>query len=223
MDEEIITKQNWAIAYHEAGHVLGFRLAGTKIKTATILPSRHYEGHVQGEWTRLEESVVCDCLGHAAELEFGVYNGWGGHSSDYQHAEERLKDPIRWARSKAWALAHNYIHTENRFPYEWEGKTEYRYTKGEVMSLFNRSDFRLYADYRDWRKATRIAKAEWKPAFDKAVRKARHLANKHHAYIQQVAELLMQHDTLTDDQIPQLRGGYESSHLQIHELQRLGK
>lgn len=208
MNEEIYTKQKWAIAVHEAGHVLGFRLAGTPIKEATIIASRSYDGHVvASDYTKTEDSVVCDCLGHAAELEFGVYNGWGGHGSDYEHAAERLKDPIKWDRSKAWALAHGYVYKENQFPYEWEGKTEYRYVKGEVMHLYNRFDFRLYADYRDWRKATRVVKKDWKPEFDKLVRRARRLAKKHHDYIQKVAELLMIHNTLTDDQIPQLQEG----------------
>lgn len=206
MNEEIYTKQKWAIAYHEAGHVLGFRLAGTKIEKATIIPSRHFDGHVQGEWCKTEDSVVCDCLGHAAELAFGVYNGWGGHTSDYEQAEERLKDPIKWARSKAWALTHGYVHRETTY-YEYEGKQEVRDKEGDPKFLYSRFDFRLNADYRDWRKATRIAKAEWKPAFDKAVRKARRLAKKHRAYIELVAGLLMEHNTLTDDQIPQLRGG----------------
>ncbi len=207
MNEEIYTKQKWAIAYHEAGHVLGFRLAGTKIKEATILPSRHYDGHVvANEYTKIEDGVVCDCLGHAAEVEFGVYNGWGGHGSDYEHAEERLKDPIKWARSKAWALAHGYVHEETTY-YEYEGEQHIRDEAGKPKFLYNRFDFRLGADYRDWRKVTRIAKKDWKPEFDRLVRKARRLAKKHHAYIQQVAELLMQHNTLTDDQIPQLQEG----------------
>jgi len=50
----------------------------------------------------------------------------------------------------------------------------------------------------------RVTKAEWLPVFHSYRRKARRLGKKHRAWIEQVAKLLMEHGTLTSDQIPQL-------------------
>jgi hypothetical protein len=60
-----------------------------------------------------------------------------------------------------------------------------------------------YVSYRrDWMKAVRVTKSEWKPKFNKYVRKARRVAKKHRAYIEMVARLLTEKSTLTDAEIP---------------------
>jgi hypothetical protein len=51
-------------------------------------------------------------------------------------------------------------------------------------------------------KAVRVMKSEWKPKFDKYVRKARRVARKHRAYIEMVARLLTEKGTFTDAGIP---------------------
>jgi hypothetical protein len=62
----------WSVAVHEAGHCLGARLAGVKITSATIEPSRHFEGQVRSARSYWESDVISDLLGHQAELEFGL-------------------------------------------------------------------------------------------------------------------------------------------------------
>jgi integrase len=57
---------------------------------------------------------------------------------------------------------------------------------------------------KEWRKAIRVPKSEWKPKFDSLRRKARRLARKHREWIERVAKLLMEKRTLTDKEIPQL-------------------
>jgi hypothetical protein len=190
------------IAVHEAGHVLGCRLAGVKIKEATIVPKGLCNGYVKpadpfrGE-DFLRNDAICNLLGHAAELEFGITWGYG-HYKDYERATKQIKESLKWQRSDAWAVAHRYW----RDKYEdgkWVGKVV-----GEPAYLYERDQFNLNADYRDWRRATRIFKKEWQPEFNRLRSKARRLAKKHHQYLLTVANLLLEHKSLSDGEIPQL-------------------
>lgn len=189
----------WKVAVHEAGHCLGNRLAGTAITSATIIPtSRWCDGSVTSkEWMKREDDVISSLLGHAAELEFGFDGFTFGHLPDYEHAANRLKATVKWRKSDDWALAHGYV--EN----------------GKPRFLFHRIDFMTRprggagggsasVDYKSWRGATRVTKKEWKPEFNRMRQRARRVAKKHHAYIEHVANLLMEHKTLTDDMVPQL-------------------
>jgi len=201
------TRRKRATALHEAGHTLGNRLAKIPIETATIVPCRKYDGHVKGGGlAKYEEQAVIDLLGHAAELEFECYEGSKFYfevTSDYAQALENIKRPLKNQRSEAWALANGYVHREPAY-YEHEGEQRVLHKVGDPKWLFNRFDFRCREHYRSWMKATRLKKSDWKPLYDAARRKARRLAKQYRAYIERVAELLLQHETLTDDMIPQL-------------------
>lgn len=67
------------------------------------------------------------------------------------------------------------------------------------MMKFKRHGVEMYSQ-----KKVRIAKAEWKPAFDRYVRKARRLARKHRGFIERMALLLVTERTLSDSDIPRL-------------------
>jgi hypothetical protein len=96
----------WISAIHEGGHCLGVRLGGRRIKKATIVPSKTFDGCVTHDFDiskpyldggyRIEEYL----LGHAAEVEFGYTHGIG-HEYDYQQVREMLKAPIKHAKSEA--------------------------------------------------------------------------------------------------------------------------
>jgi hypothetical protein len=100
--------RRWITAIHEAGHVLGERLMGSKIKEATILPTRRFDGQVTPEIDLQnyrydhEGTIICLLLGHLAELEFG-YRREYGHGSDYAKVEKMLKERIKGEKSKAWS------------------------------------------------------------------------------------------------------------------------
>jgi hypothetical protein len=199
----------WTTAVHEAGHVLGARLGKRFIKNATIVPSKKFLGRVrsvpdldkpykEAHAYSIEEWL----LGHAAVVEFGIDHVDGyGHSYDYEQVAKMLKEPIRDAKSKAWAertgiYGRCVVGGEERkhTPYTtWDIRPRYSYVNGKTIN-----------HVKDWQKSVRVTKSEWKPEFDKQVRKARRLAKQYRAYIERVAELLLQHETLTDDMIPQL-------------------
>lgn len=202
------TRRKRATALHEAGHTLGYRLANIPIDRATIVACKKFNGHVKGDGrAKYEDEAVIDLMGHAAELEFGCYEGsdfdFEG-TSDHEQALKNIKNPMKDERSKVWALANGYIHTEDEPYMVIDGEMNYFHRKGDPKFLFNRWDFRMNSHYRSWLKATRLKKSEWKPKYDAVRRKARRLAKQYRAYIERVAELLLQHETLTDDMIPQL-------------------
>ena len=63
----------------------------------------------------------------------------------------------------------------------------------------------VFVDHiKDWKKCTCVTKVEWKPEFDRYVRKARALAKKYREWIERVAKLLVEKRTLTDRDIPPL-------------------
>jgi ATP-dependent Zn protease len=63
----------------------------------------------------------------------------------------------------------------------------------------------VFVDHiKDWKKCTRVTKAEWQAEFDNHLRKARRLARKRREWIERVAKLLMEKRTLTDEDIPPL-------------------
>lgn len=179
----------WITAVHEAGHCLGARLAKSEITEATIIPKgsgmRASEGHIRSTTIAWEDAITEFLLGHAAEVEFGYPYGIG-HGSDYERAEKELKDMLKRPKRQVWNRANGYKE-EDRTPI-----------------LGARWEFRTNAMWQDWKKTTRLTNAEWKPEFDKRVRRARRLAKKYRAWIEQVAKLLMEKRTLTNEQIPQL-------------------
>lgn len=199
----------WTTAVHEAGHVLGARLGRRTIKKATIVPSKKFLGCVSSETDidkpyketqayRMEEWL----LGHAAVVEYGIDDIDGhGHDYDYEQVAKMLKEPIRDEKSKAWSERtgiygrHVLDGVEHKHtPYStWDINPRWKYEDGKPINLV-----------KDWKKSVRVTKAEWKPEFDKQVRKARRLAKKYRNYIKVVADLLMEHETLTDEEIPQL-------------------
>jgi hypothetical protein len=190
--EEMQQHNDWITAIHEAGHVLGARLAGSEIYEATIVPSKRFHGYVKANtFLYSEEGMVEFLLGHAAELEFG-FDSWGeGH--DYAQVEKALKDPIRWRKSKAWAKANDQKETFIVSCWQISPRSRWDAKTGQHVSLV-----------KEWRKAVRVSKKEWKPEFGRLRRKARRLARKHRAYIEKVARLLVEKRTLTGKEIPQL-------------------
>jgi hypothetical protein len=99
--------RKYITAIHEAGHVLGERLMGGKIKEATILSSYRYLGQVKPEFDLKacidwKGTIIRLLLGHAAELEFG-YRSEYGHGSDYAKVEKMLKEDIKGEKSKTWS------------------------------------------------------------------------------------------------------------------------
>jgi hypothetical protein len=197
----------WCTAVHEAGHCLGARLGGRKIKEATIVPSKKFEGCVSHEIDihqpypteyQMEEWL----LGHAAEVEFG-FTGGIGHEYDYEQAAELLKAPIKRAKSLAWSertdiwgstLNHITNEYEEHPVYStWDIRPRYSYVNGKTVN-----------HVKDWQKSVRVTKAEWQPEFDKYVRKARRLAKKYRAWMERVAKLLLEKRTLTDREVPPL-------------------
>ena len=194
----------WTTAVHEAGHVLGARLGGRRIKSATIVPTKKFLGCVNSEHDldkpyvgeyRIEEWL----LGHAAVVEFDVHEIDGdGHDFDYKQVAEMLKAPIKSAKSKAWSERTGIwgkLGNHKHAPYStWDINPRWGYTKdGKTVNYV-----------KDWQKSVRVTKAEWQPEFDKYVRKARRLARKYRAWIERIARLLMEKRTLTDKDIPRL-------------------
>ena len=195
----------WITAIHEAGHCLGARLGGRCITKATIVPGKKFDGCVHSEHD-ISKPVVSTyfieewLLGHAAEVEFGFTFGIG-HDWDYDHVVEMLKAPIKSEKSKAWSERTGIwgkLGSHMHAPYStWDINPRYRYenVKGKLV----------FVDHiKDWLKSVRVTKAEWKPEFDRYVRKARRLARKYRAWIERVAKLLMEKRTLTDNEIPPL-------------------
>jgi len=197
----------WITAIHEAGHCLGARLGSRKIKEATIVSSKRFDGCVANKFEPsqpysskylIEEWL----LGHAAEVEFG-FTGGTGHEYDYKQVVEMLKAPIKSAKSKEWSertgiWGRSLNHITNQYEEcpvysTWDIRPRYSYVNGKTVN-----------HVKDWRKSVRVTKAEWKPEFDKYVRKARALAKKHRTWIERVAKLLMEKRTLTDEDIPTL-------------------
>jgi ATP-dependent Zn protease len=192
IDQERQKRHDWITAIHEAGHVLGARLAGSEIYKATIVPSKRFDGCVKANtFSHSEEGMVEFLLGHAAELEFG-FASWGeGH--DYVQVEKALKDPIKWRKSEAWAKTNNQKETFIVSGWQINPRSRWDAKTGQHVSLV-----------KEWRKAVRVSKKEWKPEFDRMRRKARRLARKHRDWIERVAKLLMEKRTLTDKEIPEL-------------------
>ena len=199
----------WTTAIHEAGHCLGARLGGRRVKKATIVPSKKFEGCVKSEHDpnkpyhetsgyRIEEWL----LGHAAVVEFDIDDIDGnGHDFDYKQVAEMLKAPIKSEKSKAWSERTGIwgkMGNHKHAPYStWDINPRYRYENVNGKLVF--------VDHiKDWLKSVRVTKAEWKPEFDKLVRKARRLAKRYRAWIERVAKLLMEKRTLTEEDIPPL-------------------
>jgi hypothetical protein len=195
-------------AIHEAGHVLGERLMGSKIKEATILPTRCFNGQVTPEIGLQnyrydhEGTIICLLLGHATELEFG-YRSEYGHGSDYARVEKMLKEDIKGKKSKTWSQKtgvrgkmFNHV-TKKTEPCDiWFA---HQVVGGYYDAKGN------YVSYRkEWMKAVRVMRSEWRPEFNKFVRKARRVARKQRAYIEMVARLLTEKGTLTDAEIPSI-------------------
>lgn len=174
-------------AIHESGHCLGARLAGSVITEATIVPKGDLLrggslGHIKSTTVLYEDSIIENLMGHAAELEFDIVND--GHGLDYAHAQKEIREMLKSKRSEKLSIP--------RFEWDVPGYKPW-------MSRTNAA-----TPVKEWRKQMQVKKSEWKPEFDRYVRKARRLAKKYRAWIEQVAELLLKHKTLTDEQIPQL-------------------
>ncbi|HEV2173984.1 MAG TPA: hypothetical protein VGR71_10470 [Nitrospira sp.] len=192
----------WMTAVHEAGHCLGARLGNRRITKATIEPSKKFDGCVHSEHDISKpvfSTYVIEewLLGHAAEVEFG-FTGGIGHDWDYDHVVEMLKAPIKSAKSKAWSERTGIwgkVGKHKHAPYStWDINPRWGYgTDGKTVNYV-----------KDWRKSVRVTKPEWKPEFDKYVRKARRLAKKYRAWIECVANLLLEKRTLSDKNIPRL-------------------
>lgn len=168
----------WQTSIHEAGRCLGARLAGVRITEATIVPHRNTDGHVNHDLCGHEDTIIICLLGHASELEFGFAwcKGEGEFSTDYERAQREMREIIRINRG---------------FSVEDRCKTR-------------RWQFGSHQLWKDHQKKLRVSKKDWKPEFDKLVRKARRLTTKHNVYILRVATLLMEKRTLTNEEIPQL-------------------
>lgn len=95
-----------------------------------------------------------------------------GHGSDYERAEKELKEMMKHRK---------------------HGDATLRTARWQFSSdaLWRRHLMRL-----------RMTRKEWKPEYDKRVRKARRLAKKYRAWIEHVAKLLLEKRTLTDKDIP---------------------
>ena len=200
-------EQRLQTAIHEAGHVLGARLAGSKVTSATIVPSRGYLGLVRSTTFGWEENIIECLLGYAAELQFGYKTpyrgrwGWAGHSEDYEKATKNLKEMLKTRKSDVWSkhtgiygkLVVNGVERTHTPYHRWDINPRFRYVDGKPVDMV-----------KDWQKALRLRKAELKQAFNLYRRKARRLAAKHADYIKQVADLLVEKQTLTDDDIPPL-------------------
>ncbi len=186
--EQLRQQRRLQTAIHEAGHVLGARLHGSKVKSATIVATKDYQGIVYSTTIKWEENVIEYLLGYAAEIQFGYVERrrwFQGHGEDYARAEKAIKEHLRYKKSEAWSE-----------------QTGIKGWRGTVPC--HRHDFQLGVHYKMWRKAVRIAKGEWTPIFNRLRRKARRLAEKHAVYIKKVADLLTEKDTLTDEEIPHL-------------------
>jgi hypothetical protein len=200
--EAILRTQMTAI--HEAGHVLGCRLGGYPVTTATVQPTKTTLGRVSSSRLKgWDDAIIEALLGHAAELEFGFQKSYG-YETDYRHAEAELKELLRIQKSKAWSQKTGLRGTTfNHLSKQTESCNIY--THWDVPDGGCRDAKGSFVSYHaDWKKAVRISKSEWKSVFDGYVRKARRLAKKHRTYIETVANLLMEKQKLTDAEIPQL-------------------
>jgi len=197
--------QKFITAIHEAGHVLGERLMGSKIKEATILPSYRYLGQVKPEFDLKvcfdwKGTIIRLLLGRAAELEFG-YRSQYGHGSDYAKVEKMMKEKVKYEKSKAWSKKTGVRDTMLNHVTKKTEPCDIWFAHQVVAGYYDAKG--NYVSYRkEWMKAVRVMKSEWRPEFNKYVRKARRVARKHRAYIEMVARLLTEKGTLTDPEIP---------------------
>lgn len=162
------------IAYHETGHILGTRLAGEKVIVATIEPEGLKTEGHCRTTTVGWEDQIIEYLLGHA-AELEFGIDTDGHDHDYRQAVKLLKDHLKIRKHGIkYAL-----------------KT-------------SRWQFPLHYLWREHQRKLRMTKGEWKPEFDKMVRKARRLAHKHRDWIERVAKMLADGRTLTDEEIPQL-------------------
>jgi len=185
-------------AYHEAGHVLGCRIVGTPAVKATIEPTTKNDGHVlRTKLVTWEDSALISYMGRAAELEFGYKDNHWGSYMDYEDAEKELREDMRLQKCKAWSARTGIWNRLN-------GRKTTVYTASNINPRTRWENGKPVDMVRDWKKSVRVIKKEIQPTINCLRRKARRLAKKHRDYIEQVAKLLMEHGTLTDEEIPQL-------------------
>jgi hypothetical protein len=112
---ENIRDRDWKNAVHETGHALGARLVGAELGYVFIGPMMV---KVEGKKYRQMKMGLChtkdpfpDCggrcieyylLGHAAELEFGLYrHSHRSHRQDYALAINYMKNQLRLTQQQA--------------------------------------------------------------------------------------------------------------------------
>jgi hypothetical protein len=186
----------WSTAVHEAGHVLGVRLAGAKIHEATIIGKGRYEGHVLHYGWRVgdfrfiapaknsydscdyDDYIMMIMLGELAELELGFPGNTS--DSDYNKITKWLKHGIRIKKSRKWCRDHGINSVI----------TSYKQLEPQHVS--------------SWRRAARVPFLEFATEWIRLADKARPLAKKYRWFIERVARLLVEKKTITDEEIPQL-------------------
>jgi hypothetical protein len=167
-------RRDWEIAIHEAGHCLGSRLAKSAIRVATIEPGGLKTEGHIRSTTFGWEENITEYLLGHA-AELEFGIDNDGHDYDYSQAVKDLKDMIKVGKHGV-----------------------------EAACKTSRWQFPSHALWREHQRKLRLPKEEWKPEFDKRVRKARRLAKKYRAWIERVANLLVEKRTLTDKEIPRL-------------------
>lgn len=184
-EQDRIDYERRTTAYHEAGHVLAYAVAGKKkglkvgqvVSKASIRPKRGTLGRVHPLWGfGWEDEAVILYAGHAAELEFDRYNPLWGWMGDYERADEMFKGVIEYQRAEKLGIP--------QFVHQVEPAT--------------------HAARREWKRKLRVKPDEIKPYAKKFEAAARRLVKKHRDYIEKVATLLLDKEVVEGTELPEL-------------------
>jgi ATP-dependent Zn protease len=184
-EQDRIDYERRVTAYHEAGHVLAFAVIGKKhglkvaevVGDASIKPKRSTNGRVRPVYGFYwgEEAVIF-YAGHAAELEFGLENPLWGWMRDYEMADEAIRNIVRHRRSDKLGIP----------MFAWQVKPD------------------THAARKEWRRKMRVTEAEIAPHAKRFKAQARRLVAKHRDYVENVARLLIERETVEGKELPEL-------------------
>lgn len=172
-------------AYHEAGHVAAYAEVAEKhgmtvaqvVGEASILGNRGSRGRVRPifGFTFDEEPTIL-YAGWAAMSEFDLVDPLNGWEGDFEKADEMIRMRICFDRHKEMGIP--------LFVRQVEPDT--------------------HIARKEWRKQMKVAVKELQPHQKKFKAAARKLVHRHRAYIEKVAQLLLERKTVQGSELPEL-------------------
>jgi ATP-dependent Zn protease len=143
----------------------------------TIRPSRSTRGKVRPifGFTFDEEPTIL-YAGYAAMKEFGLEDPLYGWEGDFEKADEMIRCKIRYERHKRLGIP---LFVDQVKPATHMARKE-------------------------WHKKVKVATKELQPCQKKFEAAARKLVHRHRAYIEKVAQLLLERETVQGSELPEL-------------------